>query len=131
MTSFNLPFAFLPLGGALTDVLFWFARTSYKTWNSTVKLLQWLGVKIYNVALEVFEFMFDALVDAFIFLLDFFPDVDLSALDEGLSKLLEFLQGLDQFLPLSEVFYCVNFLFAYFTIFAVVRTVVKLVPTIG
>lgn len=121
----------LSIGSAVSSLLSWFADIFASIWNACVELFKWLSVKIYNIALEVFEFMFDALVDAFIFLLDFFPDVDLSALDEGLSTLLEFLQGLDQFLPLSEIFCCVNFLFAYFTIFAVVRTVVKLVPTIG
>ncbi|MBQ1278654.1 MAG: hypothetical protein IIW01_08200 [Thermoguttaceae bacterium] len=121
----------LSIGSAVSSLLSWFADIFASIWNACVELFKWLGVKIYNIVLEVFEFMFEALVDAFIFLLDFFPDLDLSALDEGLSTLLEFLQGLDQFLPLSEIFYCVNFLFAYFTIFAVVRTVVKLVPTIG
>ncbi|MBP3530903.1 MAG: hypothetical protein J6K25_06945 [Thermoguttaceae bacterium] len=131
MTSINAPLFGVLLGGALTDLLFWFARTFYKTWNSTVKLVQWLGVKIYNVALEVFEFMFEKFVDAFLFLLDFFPDADLSGLDAGLSTLLEYWQGFDQILPLSEIFYCVNFLVLYFTIFTAIRLVVKLVPTIG
>ncbi|MBQ2788598.1 MAG: hypothetical protein IJE97_03105 [Thermoguttaceae bacterium] len=121
----------LSIGSAVSSLLSWFADIFSSLWNACVDLFKWLGVKIYNIVLEVIEFMFEALVDAFIFLLDFFPDLDLSALDDGLSTLLEFLQGLNQFLPLSESFFCVNFLFAYFTIFAVVRTVVKLIPTIG
>lgn len=131
MTSINAPLFALSLGGALTDLLFWFARTTYKIWNSTVEFFQWLGVKIYNVALEVFEFMFAAFLDTFLYLIDLFPNVDLSGLDEGLSTLLEYWQGFDQLLPLTELFYCVNFLFAYFTIFSVIRLVVKLVPTLG
>ena len=131
MTLFNAPLFGSALSAALSACLGWFGQTAYKTWNSSVELLQWLCVKIYNVLLEVSEFMFESFVDTFILLLGFFPDVDLSALDESLTTLLEYWRGFDQFLPFSEIFYCVNFLFAYFIVFTVSRLVVKLVPTIG
>lgn len=131
MTLFNAPLFGSALSAALSACLGWFGQKAYKTWNSSVELLQWLCVKIYNVLLEVSEFMFESFVDTFILLLGFFPDVDLSALDESLTTLLEYWRGFDQFLPFSEIFYCVNFLFAYFIVFTVIRLVVKLVPTIG
>lgn len=130
MTSSASLFA-VSLGNAITSLLSWFAGLFLKIWNALVELFKWLSVKIYNLILDVFEFMFETFVDAFCFVLDFFPDVDLSGLDEGLSTLLEYWQGFDQLLPLTELFYCINFLFAYFTIFTVIRLVVKLVPTIG
>lgn len=131
MTLNNFSLFGIYLGAGLTQLLVWFARTSYKTWDSTVKLVQWLGVKMYNVALEIFEFMFEMFLETFLILLGFFPDVDLSGLDDGLSTMLKYWQGFDRFLPLSEIFYSASFLFGYFTVFTAVRLIVKLVPTIG
>ena len=130
MTAPVLLFA-VSLGNAITSLLSWFASLFLKIWNALVELFKWLGVKCYNLILDVFEFMFEKFVDAFCFILDFFPDVDLTALDEGLTTLLEYWQGFDQILPLTEIFYCMNFLFGYFTIFTLIRLVVKLVPTVG
>lgn len=119
------------LGSAITSLLSWFAGLFLKLWNAFVELFKWLSVKIYNLALDVFEFMFEKFVDAFCVVVDYFPDVDLSGLDEGLTTLLEYWQGFDQLLPLTEIFFCVNFLFMYFTAFTVIRLVVKCIPTIG
>lgn len=121
----------LSIGSAVSSLLSWFADIFLSIWNACVDLFKWFAVKTYNVILDILEFIFDACVDVFLFLLDLFPDVDLSALDEGLSALFGYWQGFDQFLPLSEIFYCANFLFTYFTIFAIVRLVVKLIPAIG
>lgn len=121
----------LSIGSAISSLLSWFADIFLTIWNAGVELFKWLCIKAYNVLLDLFEFMFKEFVDTFIYLLDYFPDVDLSCLDEGLSTLLKFWQGFDQILPLSEVFSCVGFLFTYFIIFTIVRIVVKLVPTIG
>lgn len=121
----------LSIGSAISSLLSWFADIFLTIWNACVELFKWLCIKAYNVVLDVFEFMFKEFVDTFIYLLDYFPDVDLSGLDEGLSTLLKFWEGFDQILPLSEIFACVGSLFTYFIVFTIIRLVVKLVPTIG
>ncbi len=93
--------------------------------------LSWLAKELYALAVGLFEKMLDAMTNVFIWALGLFPDIDLSGADEGLAYMVDLYCGLNGFLPMNELFIAMGILISYYTIFTVIRLIVKLIPGEG
>lgn len=96
-----------------------------------VAIFDWVLTIIYNILVEVAEFIFDKLVDLFTLALGLIPDFDLSGFLSPFTTVISYVDALNDLLPISEAFFCVCFLILYYLAFAFIRTIIKLIPTIG
>ena len=115
----------------ISKVVEWFADLFGSMWSAIVSAFKWLVEKLYNAFIDVVESMFARMVDLFIYVLSYFPDWDLSGFAEGLDIVVRYYCGFDEFLPLTEVFVWVTLYLTFSGIYAGVRLVIKLIPTIG
>ena len=109
----------------------WFAGAFEWLFEKLKALCDWALTTIYNIVLEVAEFVFEQIVNLAIYALSFFPDVDFSKFESNINSLLTILASLDKLAPISEAFICMLILFAYFTAYTIIRLIIKFVPFIG
>lgn len=109
----------------------WFSGAFEWLFEKLKALFDWALTTIYNIVLEVAEFIFEQLVNLFVYVLSLFPDADFSKFENNINVFLELLASLDKLVPISEAFKCMLFLFAYFTVFTIIRLIIKLIPFIG
>lgn len=109
----------------------WLSAIFSAIWQGVIDLLYWLCVLLWNLWLELAEFVFDCLVSLFIFIIGYFPSLDLSKIEEGLATVMSYWQGFDEYLPLTEILVCINFISTLSMILIVVRLVFKFIPKLG
>lgn len=100
-------------------------------WDSVISLFRWICVLIWNLWIEFVSFVFDSLVSLVIYILGYFPSLDLSKIDTGLTTIITFWQGFNEFLPLEEIAVCVNFMCAFNSILTSVRFAFRFIPRLG
>ncbi|MBQ7813666.1 MAG: hypothetical protein IJ387_04125 [Thermoguttaceae bacterium] len=111
----------------------WLALSSPFLWLITklFDITKWSATTAYNGAVELAEFIFKEIIGLFCWTLDFLPDYDLSAYENGLNTLFYYFSAFDSLLPFTEITLSVLFLIGYFTMFTLIRLILKLIPGIG
>lgn len=115
----------------ISKVVEWFADLFGSIWGAIVSAFKWLVETVYNAFVDLFEAIFARMVDLFIFALSYFPDFDLSSYSNGFDTLVSYYNGFDELLPLSELFLCASIYLTFCGVYALVRVIIKLIPTVG
>lgn len=115
----------------ISKVVEWFADLFGSIWSAIVSVFKWLVETIYNAFIDFVEAIFARMVDLFIFVLSYFPDFDLSEYANGFDALVSYYSGFDELLPLTELFVCASLYLTFCGVYAIVRLIIKLIPTIG
>ncbi|MBQ9126746.1 MAG: hypothetical protein IJY15_03185 [Thermoguttaceae bacterium] len=109
----------------------WFSSAFEWLFENLKGLFDWALTTIYNIVLEVAEFVFEQLVNLFIYALNLFPDADFSKFENNIDAFLKILASLDRLVPISDAFDCILFLIAYYTVYTIIYLVIKLIPSVG
>lgn len=109
----------------------WFSGAFEWLFEKLKALFDWALTTIYNIVLEVAEFIFEQLVNLFVYVLSYFPDVDFSKFESNINAFLTIFASLDKLVPVSEAITCMLFLLAYFSVVTIIRLIIKFIPFIG
>lgn len=119
------------MGSIFSKFAEWLGGIFSALWEGVISLFRWFYVLLWNIWLEFAEFIFDALVSLLILILGYFPSLDLSKIDAGLTTIMTYWQGFDDYLPLTEILVCINFVCTFNSILTCVRFAFKLIPRLG
>ena len=109
----------------------WFSGAFEWLFEKLKGLFDWALTTIYNIVLEVTEFVFEQIINLTIYAIGLFPDVDFSKFEGNINAFLKILASLDKLAPISDAFDCMLFLIAYYTVHTIIRVIIKLIPGIG
>ena len=109
----------------------WFSGAFEWLFEKLKALCEWALTTIYNIVLEVAEFIFEQVINLAIYAIGLFPDADFSKFEGNINAFLQILASLDKLAPISEAFNCMLFLIAYYTAYTIIRLIIKFIPGIG
>ena len=109
----------------------WFSGAFEWLFEKLKALCDWALTTIYNIDLEVAEFIFEQVINLAIYAIGLFPDADFSKFEGNINAFLQILASLDKLAPISEAFNCMLFLIAYYTAYTIIRLIIKFIPGIG
>ena len=119
------------MGSIFSTFAEWLGGIFSAFWEGVISLFRWICVLLWNLWIEFAGFVFDCLVSLVIFTIGYFPSLDLSKIDEGLTMIITYWQGFDAYLPLTEILVCLDFICTFNCVLTPVRFAFRFIPRFG